>query len=274
MAEPAPDLSSLEVESDRFVSGSLIGVSYAGITHRGLHRKRNEDSFWVDEDQRLFVVADGMGGHRRGAEAARSAVTTIGQSLESGPTRVDSWLPPARRLRRRIKRAYGQAHAAVREATEDGGSTADMLWVRESTALIGHLGDSRIYLFRDGVLQQVTADHTVAVDRARRRGVDRARKVGAEQPPRNDREGSLLTRVLGPGHRPRPDCLELELRPGDCFLMCSDGLSGLVDDGPISTLLSRHGGDLPSTCLHLLAAALDRGGTDNVTVVLVSVDSV
>lgn len=264
-------------EADRAISGHAASLSYAAISHPGRTRRRNEDTFWVDEGQKLFIVADGMGGQRRGAEAARAAVTAIGRALDGSEPRAARVLPEALRLPMMWRKAFLAANDAVRGAAPGGGTTLDVLYVRADRAHIAHVGDSRIYLLRAQRLEQLTRDHTVGAERAAR-----VRKIGRDAEPAeaggesaegwSSAEAQALTRVLGSSAaEARPDCRSLELLPGDQYLLCSDGLSGLVADARIGLALGEHWGDPTAAARRLVAEALEAGGTDNVTVLVISV---
>ena len=245
------------VDADRVVYGKVGRYAYAGITHPGLKRRRNEDTFWVDEDHLLFLVADGMGGHRRGAEAARSAVTTIGRELGKEPG-LAAFLPVSWRTRLELRGAFRAANDAVRQAAAGGGTTLEALLVRDQRAHLAHIGDSRIYRLRAGKLEQLTRDHTVGASRH----ADREEA---------DADAAALTRALGPSAvSPRPDQRALSIQRGDRFLLCSDGLAGPVKDDEIRAILLDGWEEPMATCRALVDAALRQGGPDNVTVLVVA----
>lgn len=253
-----PDLPAPLLEgTDRAIDGKAGRFTYAGITHPGRVRRRNEDTFWVDEERQLFMVADGMGGQRRGAEAARAAAVALGRVMGAPPQKAEALMPEAWRLKAMMRRAFREAHDAVRSAAAGGGTTMEALLLSDTSALVAHLGDSRVYLLRAGALTQVTRDHTVA-------GMSRRKDA-----PENEEDHELL-KALGTSEKAeKPDQSVSELRPGDTYLLCSDGLSGPLPDGRILPILKRHWGDARATARSLVEAALAAGGPDNVTVLVV-----
>lgn len=253
---PEPPASLLE-GTDRAIDGKAGRFAYAGITHPGRVRRRNEDTFWVDEEKQLFIVADGMGGQRRGAEAARAAAVAVARVMGAEPLKTEALMPEAWRLKAMMRRAFREAHEAVLSAAAGGGTTMDVLLLRGSSALVAHVGDSRAYLLRAGALTQVTRDHTVA-------GMARKKNVSE-----NEEDHDLL-KALGTSDRPvKPDQTVADLRPGDTYLLCSDGLSGPVPDARLLPILKQHWGDPRATTRALAEAALAAGGPDNVTALVV-----
>lgn len=246
-------------DTDRVIYGRTSGLSYAGITHPGLKRKRNEDTFWVDEALTLFIVADGMGGQRRGAEAGRAAIATIGRTIAKGEGSLFKYVPLGLRLKLLCNKAFLAANEAVKNAARGGGTTMELLLVRAGLVHIAHVGDSRVYLLRAGALKQVTTDHTVGVE---------SKAAGKKAAP-DDEEA--LTRVLGSSAaEAKPDQHAMALEVGDLYLLCSDGLSGLVPQPRIREMLVDNRGDPMGACRQLVAAALEAGGVDNITVLVVT----
>lgn len=247
-------------DTDRVIYGRTAGLSYAGITHPGLKRKRNEDTFWVDEELTLFIVADGMGGQRRGAEAGRAAIATIGKTIEKGEDSFLKYIPLGLRLKLLCRKAFLAANEAVKNAAMGGGTTMELLLVRSGLVHLAHVGDSRVYLLRGGALKQLTTDHTVGAEKS---------SQGKNQKP--DDEDEALTRVLGSSaSEAKPDQIAMPLEVGDLYLLCSDGLSGLVREARIKEMLTDNKGDPMGACRQLVAAALEAGGLDNVTVLIVT----
>lgn len=242
-------------------------------TDTGPVRENNEDNFLVDQDSGLFVVADGMGGHAAGEVAARVAVETIRELLEgeSDPneTQLDrSVQDPADALRERLRYAMNQASARIRKEAQAHpqyagmGTTVCVLLVEADQAHLAHVGDSRIYLMRDGHIQRLTRDHTVVQQEidAGRLTPEMARQV----PHRN-----YLTQSVGYHGPVEPDTSTRPLQPGDVFIICSDGLTDPLEDQSIATICART--DLADLADTLVDEALKAGGEDNVTVVVVGV---
>jgi PPM family protein phosphatase len=227
----------------------------AGLTDTGRKRRHNEDAFVCEPP--LFAVADGMGGAQAGELASRLAAASIEESASAirGEEEV------ARVVRTANSRIFEHS---VRDPTAAGmGTTATVALVDEQvgTATLAHVGDSRAYRYRDGVLEQLTTDHSLVGElvRSGRLTEDEA----AVHPHR-----SVITRALGTEADVEVDTSTIDLRPGDLMLICSDGLSAMVREDEIVRLLEATRGDPHDAAEALVAAANEAGGEDNVTVVL------
>ncbi len=218
----------------------------------GLVRTNNEDFFFTDDDRGLAIVADGMGGHAAGEVASRIAVETI--SARIAP--VNSFWPFQRPQRERelVVGAIRAANDRVREtaagdsALTGMGTTVVVLWVRGRRAHVAHVGDSRIYRFRQGGLVQLTRDHS--------------------WPSEDSAMRNVLTRAVGAEPAVEVDHRLLEVAGGDVFLLCSDGLTRTVEDESIvRTMTDCSTGEAASE--RLIELAKDQGAPDNVTVALV-----
>jgi PPM family protein phosphatase len=248
-----------------------VSVSSAGLTDVGRKRNHNEDSFLVDEELQLYVVADGMGGHAGGGTASRIAVETIDRELrkirdgKENPFKVqsplqDSLLPEA--LRSSVERAcLSIFHAAQEDSRLAGmGTTVISLLVHDDHALFAHVGDSRAYLVRGELIQQVSEDHSL---------VNEQIKAGMITPEeaKHSRYKNIITRSVGFEEEVQVDVMGLVTEPGDTFILCSDGLANLVEDKEILEIVHRTKLDeLPKT---LVTMANERGGDDNITVICV-----
>jgi PPM family protein phosphatase len=234
------------------------------LTDRGRRRRRNEDAFLLLPDSRLFAVADGMGGHAAGNVASRMAVEVLSRSFPRAPS-------PAIRhgtLTRRLLAAFDAvnaailSHAAAHPECSGMGTTltavAPLRGMQE--CVVAHIGDSRLYRLRGGELTQITRDHTWVQQQ-----VD-AGMLTPDQA-RDHPLASLLHRVLGTTQVGPADTLLIDTQPGDLLLLCSDGLSGMVPDADLCAMLTR---SLPleQHARELVDAANARGGTDNITVLL------
>ncbi|MFS0866036.1 PP2C family serine/threonine-protein phosphatase [Microbacterium sp. 179-B 1A2 NHS] len=234
--------------------------SSAAISHTGKVRSNNQDSGFSGSN--LFVVADGMGGHAGGDIASSIAVNQLKELDHSFPTPAEA----ERELRETI---VDTAHVLVetvakRPELAGMGTTVSAILMVDDYAVIAHIGDSRVYLHRDGVLTQITTDHTFV-----QRLVDSGRITPEEA--RYHPRRSVLMRVLGDMDTdPEVDAFIMQTQPGDRWLLCSDGLCGVVDDGQTAKTLAQ---DLAPgrTADLLLKHALDAGAPDNVTIVLVDV---
>ena len=234
--------------------------SSAAISHTGKVRSNNQDSGYAGSN--LFVVADGMGGHAGGDVASSLAIAR----LEALDRPYDSTAEAERALRDAIADAAVDLidTVNVRPELAGMGTTVSALIMVDDYAVIAHIGDSRIYLYRDGALTQITTDHTFV-----QRLVDSGRITPEEA--RYHPRRSVLMRVLGDMDAdPELDTFIMPTQPGDRWLLCSDGLSGVVDDPHTAKALSL--GLAPGrTADTLLKQALDGGAPDNVTIVMVDV---
>ena len=231
-----------------------------GATHAGKVRANNEDALLVGEgrDETLFVVADGIGGFEAGEVASRIAVDVLkelepGASFEAAISEANRRILVAGRGDERLS-GMGTTVVAVRF-----GGTRD-----EPTAQVAHVGDSRAYLLRGGSLRPVTEDHSLVAELVR--SGDLTRDQAAEHPQKN-----LITRALGADEEVEVDTAVLPVEAGDRFLLCSDGLSDMIPETRIGEILAEAPGDPEKPARSLVSAALDAGGADNVTVIVVDV---
>lgn len=253
-----------------------------GLSDVGRKRTNNEDSYLLNEDLHLYVVADGMGGHAGGGTASRIAVQTIEEKLLGA--RANGADPFAERrpledsdipvhFRESVEAAcYNIFHTARREPHLAGmGTTVSALLLGESDrsgivdAYLAHVGDSRIYLVRGDLLQQISEDHSL---------VNEQIKAGVITPEeaRHSRFKNIITRSVGFEEDVLVDVMGLRAEPGDVFVLCSDGLSNFLEEGELLGIVKEqreHIEELPRVLVQL---ANDRGGDDNITVVVVRVD--
>jgi protein phosphatase len=233
---------------------SQLGNS-TGLSHPGRRRRRNEDA-WVCHPP-LFAVADGMGGARGGEIASRVAAMALGESVDgSGEERVVAL----------IQKANRQVYERAREDSDASGmgTTITVALFEDGLVSIGHVGDSRAYLIREHKVDQLTEDHSLVAELVRS---GRLSPEEAESHPQR----SVITRALGTDPDVDVDSFSVEARPGDVFLICSDGLTSMVDDAEILDVVERDRGDLNSVAKELIAAANRSGGEDNITVVFFEV---
>ena len=239
----------------------------AARTDVGRIRSGNEDSLYADATptRGLFIVADGMGGHAAGEVASAMAVQIIAREF-------DGTAPDAAEAPDRLARALREANRAIyerttRETDKHGmGTTASVLTVADGGYLIGQVGDSRVYRLRDGELEQLTRDHSYVQEQ-----VD-AGLLTPEQAKYHP-YSNVITRCVGANASVEPDLFAGDVRPGDVFLLASDGLTGMVDDRRLKQLLASKAN--PARVVDaLIAEANGRGGLDNITAVLVQVTAV
>ncbi len=241
-------------------------ITCAARTDVGLIRTGNEDNYTMVPDRGVFVVADGMGGHAAGEVASEMAVAGIARDLGSfrGAT-IDEAVG-------RVTTAIRAANAAIFERTlvehdkRGMGTTATVLILHANRYLIGHVGDSRAYLLREGVLHQLTKDHSYVQEQ-----VD-AGYLTPEQA-RTHPYSNVITRCVGASGDVVPDIFSGTCRVGDLFLLASDGLTGMVDDDALAAIL-RGPGSPEKWVDRMVSEANRRGGLDNITAVVVRIDEV
>lgn len=254
-----------------------MSISSAGLTNVGMKRTHNEDNFLVLEDENLFVVADGMGGHSSGEIASQIAVEAIQNFFKATrqdeeitwPYKMDKNRPyDENRFIMAVKLANLRIfEAAQREARYRGmGTTEAGMNLVDGYALVAHVGDSRVYMIRNGAITQITEDHSLLNDYIK------AKKLTQEEID-NFPHKNVIVRALGMKDNVLVDLSRNVLQAGDVLLACSDGLSGMVTD-PEMLQIVLQAPDLKTACQQLIDAANKAGGVDNITVILARVDSI
>jgi serine/threonine protein phosphatase PrpC len=241
----------------------------SALSDRGRVRRRNEDSFLIAPRARLLAVADGMGGHAAGDVASRIAI----QTLEAAFARAPSPRIRAPALARRLLAAFNAAnesilqHARLHRETSGMGTTLTTLMPLQTStqAVIAHIGDSRAYRLRGGALVQLTRDHTW-VQQQVEAGILSAVEA------RQHRLASVLSRVLGTEAMGPADTFIIDIEPGDRYLLCSDGLTNMLEDADLEAMLAR-AEPLDDIARQLIHAANLRGGHDNITAVLAETEA-
>lgn len=231
------------------------GILSAFRTDVGKVRANNQDAPIVSEKLRLYGVADGMGGHKGGEVASTSARDNLLRELEGKTPSVATLSGAIEEVNRQIY--HQQEHD---DALTGMGTTLSVLWMSDNFVYIGHVGDSRVYLLRDGEFKQMTLDHSL-VEQLVREG------VLTEEEAQNHPMRNIITRAIGTDESVEVDVVVEERRKGDLWLACSDGLHGLVDDRQMRDALRQYAPEKAADVL--LKAALDAGGRDNVTLVIV-----
>jgi PPM family protein phosphatase len=237
-----------------------------------MKREHNEDSFLVNEELGLYVVCDGMGGHAGGETASRLAVQTVEKELISVRLRTDDPFAGGaasddKRLADALQEAIEGACSVVFRTSRNQpelqgmGTTCIALLLHGDAAIVGHVGDSRAYLVREGGIRQLTEDHSLVNEQVR---------AGLLTPDeaKHSRLRNIITRSVGFEEDVVVDVAGFESRPGDRFLLCSDGLSNLVETEEIRITLASER-DPTEVCKSLVGLANERGGDDNVTVIAV-----
>ena len=241
-------------------------LRWGGLSDRGRVRERNEDRWSAHADLGLFIVSDGMGGRPAGEVASEVVVATL-------PTLVahhfgahpDLDAPDAPQ---RLRTVLTELSADLREGSQDTprlagmGATAVVALVSQATALIAHVGDSRAYLLSARGLHRLTRDHSLA------QALIDAGAITAQQAAGHPARGQL-TRHMGMVGEALPDARRVALQPDDRLLLCSDGLTDMLDDARIQDVLDRSP-DPEHACHALVEAANDAGGTDNITVLVIA----
>ena len=241
-------------------------ITCAGRTDVGIIRSGNEDNYIVVPDRGIFVVADGMGGHAAGEVASEMAVRYVARELGSPHALSDEQV--ADRMRTAIRAANGAIfQRTLTEHDKRGmGTTVTALVLYDARFLVGQVGDSRAYLLRDGKLVQLTKDHSYVQEQ-----VD-AGYLTPEQA-RSHPYSNVITRCVGANSDVIPDVYVGAVKPLDVFLLASDGLTGMLEDGELAEVLAS--GRAPQEQVDALIAGANRhGGLDNITAIIVRVDAV
>ena len=238
-----------------------MNLGAAARTDVGRKRRGNEDCYAAAEDLGLYLVADGMGGHNAGQVASEIAAQA---SVDALRTLVDASASLTDKLRYSVAAANREIlDTAQRKPELSGmGTTLVALLVGPDRVALAHVGDSRAYLIRAGRIRQLTDDHSLVAELVRRHEI-------TETAARGHPHRHVLTRALGVRRSVEPDLAELTPASEDIFVLCSDGLTGHVRDAEIAEVATT-AGDLDSACEQLVDLANDRGGEDNITVLLVS----
>lgn len=225
---------------------------FAYETDKGKRRDKNEDSVYAADN--LFIVADGMGGHNAGEVASDMAVKIISERLSS----------VMGNLREEISDAIAEANMKIHEAADGGlsgmGTTVDVCMCAGHNIHIGHVGDSRVYLIHDDVMEKITVDHSY-VEMLLQKG-----KITKEEA-NNYPMKNMITRAVGVSEGVKIDYYEKEVSEGDILLMCTDGLTNAVSEADILSVVQGEK-DLKKTAKKLIDAANLNGGPDNITVVI------
>jgi protein phosphatase len=254
----------------------MRAVAY-GISDVGLQREHNEDSFTVLADQGLSIVADGMGGHRAGDVASKLATEAIGEFFRKTANEDATWpfhfdpnlsdeenklLTAIRLANRQIYEHSSRSH----DLRGMGTTVVGALYSRRKNRMyIGHVGDSRAYRVREGRIQQLTRDHSLVNDYL-------AAMPDMSDEQRSELPKNVITRALGMQDNVEVDIQSDECRLGDTFILCSDGLSGMITDAEIERVIA-DSQTLEDACRSLVRMANEHGGEDNITAVVIRVEA-
>ena len=247
-------------------------IEVATISDTGQKRPHNEDSAVTDSGLGLAIVADGMGGYKAGEVASAIAAQLISNEVTAKAGRLDpnksadaSGLSPASIIvRDAISRANSEVYRTAQEVPQcqGMGTTVVVVFYHKNRVSIAHVGDSRVYRMRGDEFVQITRDHSL-IQELIDRGFFTPEEAAANTPK------NLVTRALGIELNVEVDVQEQEAEPGEIYLLCSDGLNDMVDDEEIHLTLSKYSADLVEAAQELVRLANEKGGKDNVSVVLV-----
>lgn len=254
----------------------MMTVSSAVASHPGLRREDNEDAFCSRKDLGFYMVADGMGGHAAGEVASKLAVEVIEafvndtQNADANTTWPFPYDTTLSLEGNRLKAAFRLANRRLGAAMEGNdqlrgmATTAAAVLLAKGSPVVAHVGDSRVYLWREGLLHQITQDHSWVSEQVRA-GV--LTEIDARRHPWRN----VVTRALAGGDDPQVEVAEIDVKVGDRLLLCSDGLSGVVPPERLEEIVGQKA-TLQETCQALIDAANEAGGPDNITVAMLKVD--
>lgn len=239
-----------------------------GMTDTGVRRKNNEDSFYISSGpvgmfDALVIVADGMGGHSYGEVASQTAVDVIVRTIQNAPKDNPAWI---------IEQAASLANLEVWKKSEmlkssGMGTTMVLAAIADDTAYVANIGDSRLYLIdgNNNSIRQITHDHSYVEEMVAKGLLERGSEL-------YERQKNVITRAIGIYSEVETDQFEVELEKGQYLLLCSDGLSNMVNDIVIKNLVLDDGFTLKQRVESLIREANNKGGRDNITVALIEAD--
>lgn len=244
-------------------------IKAAGVSHVGMKRSENQDNFLVAPELQLFVVADGMGGHKGGETASSLAVQSIGEYFRNA-VKAGSAIDPQTKVKEAVAAANKaiQAKGQVDTSLAGMGTTTTALHFAQGRLFIGQVGDSRGYLIHPQRIWQITRDHSLVQEKLRAGLITRAQL-------KTDRMKNVITRSVGFEAEVEVDVYSMEVHPGDAFVLCSDGLSGMIDDTQILRIIDENvfgQRSVEKAAQRLIEAANKNGGEDNVTAIVVSIE--
>ncbi len=231
-----------------------------GLSDIGLIRPNNEDAFLSMPRYRFFAIADGMGGHNAGEVASKEAVTHLSTSIKTLIHPQKKANIPTKDLIYHLRSAIDDTNSKIfnlgnaTSAFRGMGTTLSCLYLYEDSVIYAHIGDSRIYRFRENELKQLTQDHSVLTESKSQKGAYKY----------------VITRAIGTCFRVEPEIAAVTVQPGDIFVMCTDGLSDYVSSEEIEALLKRKS-SLQKKAKDLIHSAKSEGSSDNITALLVKV---
>jgi len=251
-------------------------IRYAAASDAGRVRKNNEDAFIADPALGIFAVADGMGGHASGEVASRMAVDLLRESIARASQERKSSLAedhtavlssPANVLINGFRLANQRIYRSSQEKKEykGMGTTLVAIYFTNSSSTVAHVGDSRLYQIRGPFIEQVTEDHSLVWEEYKQGLI--AKEALSSSPHKN-----IITRALGLQPTVDIEVKEIDPQPGDCLILCSDGLSDMVQDEEMLGAVNKDSENLHRACDELMRLANTRGGKDNITLLLIQID--
>ncbi len=236
-------------------------MKVSALSNTGLVRNQNEDSYLVDEELGLLLVCDGMGGHNGGEVASQIAVDTIGRELKAGAA-IQAEHPLVDGLKKANRAIWDQAQKEP--ALHGMGTTATAALIMGDVLEIAHIGDSRLYLMRSGILRKATRDHTLA-EQFLADGLLKPEEM------RSNPYNHILTRALGVEEEVTIDYYQELIQAEDFILLCSDGLSDMVSEEEMAAILGNQLLTIGEAAQGLMELALKNGGSDNITLILLRI---
>ena len=250
-------------------------IEFAAVTDIGKIREKNEDNVLISSDLALGVVADGMGGHSAGEIASSIAVSVLAETIRKINTGAlaipENFLPKLSQVERELLMAANLANAAIYSTAQSSdtykmmGTTLTGVLFDQDQAIAVHVGDSRIYLIRDGKIVQITTDHSLAMEHVRR-------GLLSKEEADHSKLQNILTRAMGIKKNIEFDLLKFPVKPGDVLVLCSDGLYKGLSEEQIGAMIRRDK-ELPivKLCKHLVRASNEQDGQDNISAVVIKI---
>jgi PPM family protein phosphatase len=251
----------------------MFKIKSCALSDLGLKRKINEDSYCVREEKALFLIADGMGGHNAGEFASRLAVSTIENFIDQDcldknttlPFATDKGLAPeAAKLVTAVKIANQTIYQKAKTQIEyrNMGSTVVALTAKDDSASIAHVGDSRAYRIRQNTIEQLTTDHSWIREQVQK-------GILTEEESKKHQLRNIITRALGIEAEVEVDARTEKIQNQDYLILCSDGLSSSIEDEIMKDIILDAKSNITCACRNLINAANEKGGKDNITVIIV-----
>lgn len=254
---------------------SNFDIEFAAVTDIGKIREKNEDNVLISSDLGLGVVADGMGGHSAGEIASSIAVSVLAETIRkinTGALKIpDTFLPKLSPSERKLLMAANLANAAIYSTAQSSdiykmmGTTLTGVLFEKDCAIAVHVGDSRIYLLREGKIVQITTDHSLAMEHVRRGLLSKAEAD-------HSKIQNVLTRAMGIKKNIEFDLLKFPVKPGDVLVLCSDGLyKGLTEEAIAQILMQDKDMPIVKLCRHLVRTSNEHDGQDNISAVVIKI---